>query len=75
MIDSGTTPEQAANAATGAIDNKVLKALTIRKPELVVSELEEKGFLHGPAQTEAGKEYTVAFLVHLKERTASTRLG
>jgi hypothetical protein len=66
--DTPTPPEAVARTAVSQIDNNVLRALSARKPENVIAQLEAQGLLHGPLLEEKGKKYLVDLLVALKKQ-------
>jgi hypothetical protein len=63
-------PSDVAQMAVTHADNAVLKALSSRKPENVIEQLETQGMLKGTLTTEVGKKYLTELLVALKARFA-----
>lgn len=59
-------PSDVAQMAVTHADNAVLKALSSRKPEHVIEQLEAQGMLKGTLTTEVGKKYLTDLLVALK---------
>lgn len=66
--DTPTPPETVARTAMAQADNNVLRALSSRKPENVITQLEAQGLLHGPLLEEKGKKYLIELLVALKKQ-------
>jgi len=63
-------PSDVAQMAVTHADNAVLKALSSRKPENVIEQLETQGMLKGTLTTEVGKKYLTELLVALKAHFA-----
>jgi hypothetical protein len=61
-------PDSVAMTAIAQVDNSVLKALSSRPPEKVISQLESNNMLEGALLGEKGKEYLIAILGALKVR-------
>jgi hypothetical protein len=69
--DTPTPVEAVARTAVAQADNTVLRALSSRKPESVIAQLEAQGMLHGPLLEEKGKAYLVELLGALKKQLSS----
>jgi len=64
---SGTTPEDAAQAAMTHGDHAVLKALSSRPPDQVIEQIDAKGILPAPLADEEGRKYLKEVLQHLRQ--------
>ena len=69
--DTPTPVEAVAQTAVAQADNNVLRALSSRKPESVIAQLEAQGMLHGPLLEEKGKKYLTELLIALKKQFGS----
>jgi len=73
VVAGGDTPtpvDAVARTAIAQADNNVLRALSSRKPESVIAQLESQNMLHGPLLEEKGKKYLSDLLVALKAQLA-----
>lgn len=66
--DTPTPAESVAMAAIAQADNNVLRALSSRKPESVIAQLESQDMLRGVLKEERGKKYLVELLIALRKQ-------